>query len=151
FITVAMAVSHSVLAGVATRPATAQTGADFLSTGVVVRGDVTFERTKQEDTDTLVFFINIGSGGNGSSVAVRLIPTYALDKAYVSSNWYGSLVAGGTVTIRLADAATVTEETQLRSDSIANLVMCNPEPISRKPDAVNYFLRCLNFDEKRWA
>ena len=52
----------------------AQAGADLLSTGVVIRGVTMFRRVKQQDIDTLVFYVNVPRPDGGTSASSSIGP-----------------------------------------------------------------------------
>lgn len=130
----------------------AQEGADLLSTGVLVRGAVRFEKSKQEDTAVYRFFVNLGNGNSGASVAIQLLPKYVTDKSSVSSELYSLLAPGGFVTVRLARAAALEPETVLDPALTRGVVQCFPPELNRRDDTeVIYLLRCINPNLERRA
>ena len=139
-------------------PSTATAQIDLLSGGVFVRGSIQFEREKtsktdalQQQTDSLLFFVNIGSV-SGSSALIRLMAKYAANKAYVSAAMYTRLVSGGTATIRLADIAPPCREQPVcAAESYEGVVQCRSNLSSRDAMEARYDLRCGNIDDNRRA
>lgn len=123
----------------------AQASGDVLSSGVVVHGVTRFEKTTLAGRDLISFFVS-SRDVSSSSVLIRLLSKYALDKARVSSILYNRLVVGGNIAIRLADVSSLPAGTVLRSDLLEGIIWCRPEPARRDADTVAYMLRCFDSD-----
>ena len=127
----------------------AQAGADPMSTGVIIRGVTMFRKVKQQDIDTLAFYVNVPNADGGTSASIQLLPEHVREKASVSSTLYSQLASGGFVTIRLASVAPLEIGAALDSALVKGLVECFPQLDERNVTDAIYQLAC--FDAKRRA
>jgi hypothetical protein len=133
--------------------------ADVLSAGVTVRGPTQFKREKadataapQQQADSILFDfeVNVGSE-NGPFAMIRLMAKYALDRAYVSSTLYRTLLPGGDTTVRFADVADLSPGTPTSPGSFEGLLQCSASLGRRDAKRGIYGVRCFNIDETRRA
>jgi hypothetical protein len=135
-----------------------RSGADILSPGVTVRGNTEFKRetaakadTLQQQTDTMLFYVNLGTNDGGSSALIRLMAKYALDRSSVSSNLYAKLLPGGNTTIRFAELADLPTGASTQPESVDGVLQCRANLGLREARQASYDLRCFSIDDDRRA
>jgi hypothetical protein len=118
---------------------------DFLATGIVFTGAVTFER-KVDRTDFTVI-------DHDSQLLLRMTTERAFSlkpSGGIEYRWAQSLTRAQTITVRIADEGSQPAGSLIREETVDNVAQClAPAPTKRTATDIVYLLRCISFDEQQ--